>query len=151
MAMLDPDAGALPGALGRLSESAGRLYRRTYDPYPACSAVCGTDPPLCLYRGAVADLVASGRHAVAWRGADITDAKSEGNTRRETWDVCQDAGYDLVEFPDEEIPEPARAAVDKSARQACLCFEQQMLAADPLKVPRTARRILARVLSAAGF
>lgn len=151
LATLDREAGALPGALGRLSETAGRLYQRTYDPYPACSVVCGTDPPLCLYRGAVADLVASGRHAVAWREADISDGRSEGNTRRETWDVCQDAGYDLVEFPDEEIPEPAQAAVDSSARRACLCFEQQMLASDPLKVPRTARRILAKVLSAGGF
>jgi hypothetical protein len=151
LAMLDRDATALPGTLGRLSETAGRLYRRTYDPYPACSVVCGSDPPLCLYRGAVADLVASGRHAVAWREADIADARSEAKTRTETWNVCQDAAYDLVEFPDEEIAEPARAAVDQSARRACLCFEQQMLAADQLKVPRTARLILAKVLSAGGF
>jgi hypothetical protein len=95
--------------------------------------------------------VASGRHAVAWREADIADARSKDNSRRQTWDVCQDAGYDLIEFPDEEIPEPARSAVDKSARRACLCFEQQMLAVDQLKVPRTARRILAKVLSAGGF
>jgi hypothetical protein len=151
LAMLDRDAGALQGALGRLAEIAGRLYRRSHDPYPACSVVCGTDPPLCLYRGAAADLVASGRHAVAWREADIADARSKDNSRRQTWDVCQDAGYDLIEFPDEEIPEPARSAVDKSARRACLCFEQQMLAVDQLKVPRTARRILAKVLSAGGF
>src|SRR5712691_2547903 len=148
LAMLDRDAGALQGALARLAETAGRLYRRTFDPYPACAIVCGTDPPLCLYRGAVADLVASGRHAMAWREADIADAKSQDNTRHQTWDVCQDAGYDLVEFPDEDIPEAARAAADKSARRACLCFEQQMLAADQLKVPRTTRRILAKVLSA---
>ncbi len=151
LAMLDRDAGALQGALARLAETAGRLYRRTFDPYPACAIVCGTDPPLCLYRGAVADLVASGRHAMAWREADIADAKSQDNTRHQTWDVCQDAGYDLVEFPDEDIPEAARAAADKSARRACLCFEQQMLAADQLKVPRTTRRILAKVLSAGGF
>src|SRR5262249_34894787 len=141
--MLDRDAATLQAALGRLAETAGRLFRRTYDPYPACSVVCGADPPLCLYRGAVADLVASGRHAIAWREADIADAKSEAKTRHQTWLVCQDAGYDLVEFPDEEIGEPARSTVDKSARRACLCFEQQMLAADPLKVPRTMRRILA--------
>lgn len=151
LATLDRDAAAVQMALARLAETAGRLYRRSYDPYPACSVVCGADPPLCLYRGAAADLVTSGRHAVAWREADIADARSEDNTRRETWNVCQDAGYDLVEFPDEEIPEPARSAVDKSARRACLCFEQQMLATDQLKVPRTMRRILAKVLSAGGF
>jgi hypothetical protein len=33
----------------------------------------------------------------------------------------------------------------------CLCFEQQMLAEDNRKVPRTSRRILARVLAEAGL
>ena len=114
-----------------------------FEPYQACAVVCGSDPPLCLYRGPVADLVgrrpssrrlAAGRHRRrAVRGQD----------QAETWNVCQDAAYDLVEFPDSEIPAAASSVLDKTARRVCLCFEQQMLAADQLKVPRTSRRILA--------
>jgi hypothetical protein len=36
-------------------------------------------------------------------------------------------------------------------RRVALCFEQQMLAADPRKVPRQANAVLAGVLHEAGF
>lgn len=62
-----------------------------------------------------------------------------------------DAAYELVEFPDADTPRPASADVELAARRVCLCFEQQMLAEDTRKVPRTARRILARVLSESGL
>jgi hypothetical protein len=38
-----------------------------------------------------------------------------------------------------------------AARRVCLCFEQQMLADDGTKVPSTARRILAGVLTEVGL
>jgi hypothetical protein len=137
--------------LASLQQVAHRLHARRFEPYPACQVVCTQDPPLCLYRSAVADLVTSGRYRPAWRDADEVDAGSEDNRRRQTWEVCQDAAYELVEFPDEDQPTEVREAVELAARQVCLCFEQQMLAEDRRKVPRTSRRILARVLSEAGL
>src|ERR1700722_4029483 len=149
--MAEPNSGDHSGDMDRLHATVNRLYRREFEPYQACAVVCDQEPPLCLYRGPVADLVADGRHRAAWRQADAADAQSEGKTRRRTWEVCQDAAYDLVEFPDPEMPAAARSVLDKTARRVCMCFEQQMLAADQLKVPRTSRRILGRVLAEGGF
>ncbi|WP_030778184.1 ATP-binding protein [Streptomyces sp. NRRL S-920] len=134
-----------------LQQTARRLHARQFEPYPVCHLVCSQDPPLCLYRSAVADLVASRRYQSPWRDADRDDAASEDRRRRRTWEICQDAAYELVEFPTDDMPEEARTALDTAARRACLCFEQQMLADDERKPPRTARRILAHVLGEAGW
>jgi hypothetical protein len=137
--------------LAALQETVLRLHRRSHEPYPACHAVCAQDPPLCLYRSTVADLVTSRRYHQIWRDADDRDANSEDRRRRQTWEVCQDAAYELIEFPTEDVSAETRAALDLAARRVCLCFGQQMLADDHRKVPRTARRILARVLGEAGL
>ena len=65
--------------------------------------------------------------------------------------MCQDAAFELVEFPDADMSDDAKGSVEAAARRVCLCFEQQMLAADDRKVPRTSRRILARVMTEAGL
>jgi hypothetical protein len=93
----------------------------------------------------------SSRYQAAWHDADHLDAKSEDNRRQKTWQVCQDAAYELVEFPDGDEPAEVKDQVDITARRVCLCFEQQMLANDHRKVPRTSRRILARVIAEAGI
>jgi hypothetical protein len=131
--------------------TAYRLHAREFEPYMACAHVCTQDPPLCLYRSAVADLVVSGRYQQSWREADAADARTDDNSRHQTWEVCQDAAYELVEFPDGDTPEATRPAIETAARRVCMCFEQQMLADDHRKVPRTARRILARVMVEAGL
>ncbi|CUU57372.1 AAA-like domain-containing protein [Parafrankia irregularis] len=128
-----------------------RLHPREFRPYPACELVCAQDPPLCLYRSAVADLVASGRYQSAWRTADEGDLATGGNRAQQTWEVCQDAAYELVEFPDPEMPAEVSREVEVAARRVCVCFEQQMLADDRRKLPRTTRRILARVVAEAGL
>jgi hypothetical protein len=121
------------------------LARRTLPPYPACAWICHGEPPLCIYRHAVADLVVSGSYFAAWRDADKSDAASKDHRRRASWDVCLDAGYALIEFPESETPPEATAAVNKAARRLCLCFAQQMLASDIRKPPRTAQRILEKI------
>jgi hypothetical protein len=128
-----------------------RLHGRQFDPYPACNLVCKQDPPLCLYRSAVADLVTSRRYQDSWNEADERDRNDTNDRRKQTWEVCQDAAFELVEFPDDDMPEAQRAPVELAARRVCMCFEQQMLADDHRKVPRTTRRILARVLAEAGL
>ena len=76
-------------------------------------------------------------------------ANGDGASGR--WDVCQDAAFEVIEFPDPDAAEPVNAELSAAARRVCMCFEQQMLAADRRKVPRTARKVLARVLGEAGL
>jgi hypothetical protein len=128
-----------------------RLHVRRFEPYAACAVVCMQDPPLCLYRSAVAGLVVSERYQRAWLDADDDDMESKDNRRQRTWDVAQDAGYELVEFPQEDQPEEARTVLDAAARRVCMCFAQQMLANDTRKVPRTSRRAVARLVAEAGL
>lgn len=127
------------------------LHRRTYSPYPACDAVCRQEPKVCLYRYAAADLVAVGTHREAWRKADRNDALSAEGGRQRTWEVCQDAGYDLIEWPESEAEwaEATRLRVSAAARRTALCYGQQILADDEHKQPRTVRRIMARLLKEA--
>jgi hypothetical protein len=134
-----------------LQVTARRFHLRTFTPYHACEFTCRQDPPLCLYRSTVADLVASGRYQPSWREADAADAESADNRRRQTWEVCQDAAYELIEFPEPDAPEDLNASIVATAKRVCMCFEQQMLADDRRKVPRTSRRILFRVLEEAGM
>ncbi|MET9852151.1 DUF87 domain-containing protein [Streptomyces sp. NPDC006450] len=140
-----------PALTAAFRATVDRLHARQFEPYPACHLVCTQDPPLCLYRSAVADLVASRRYHPLWREADQSDGATEDMRRVRTWQVCQDAAYELMEFPTEDAPEEARKKLDTAARRVCLCFEQQMLADDRRKVPRTTRRILARVMKEAGY
>ncbi|MEX5709084.1 FtsK/SpoIIIE domain-containing protein [Parafrankia sp. FMc6] len=128
-----------------------RLDAREFSPYPVCELVCAQEPPLCLYRSAVADLVASGRYQAPWRTADENDTASGDSRAEQTWEVCQDAAYELVEFPDSEMPAEVARDVELAVRRVCVCFEQQMLAGDRRKLPRTSRRILARVMAEAGL
>lgn len=134
---------------GSFQDLAHRLAMRTVNPYPLCDAVCNQDPPQCLYRAAVADVVASGRYEEPWYEADETDAASEEGRREETWQVCQDAAYEITEFPDEGAPEEVSEHIVANARRVCLCFAQQMLADDKRKSIRTSRRILDRVVAEA--
>ena len=77
------------------------------------------------------------------------DARSERPDQKQSWQVCQDAAYELIEFPDPAAPRHLAGQIAGSARRVGLCFEQQMLAGDSRKVPRTTRRILDRILDEA--
>ncbi|MFE7589608.1 ATP-binding protein [Kitasatospora sp. NPDC057512] len=136
---------------GALQQTVHRLHDRPFDPYPACHLVCTQDPVLCLYRSPVADLVAGRRYHPSWNEADQQDAASEDKRRHLTWEVCQDAAYELVEFPTEDMPEETKQTLDTTARRVCLCFAQQMLADDRRKAPRTVRRVLSRIMGEAGL
>ena len=151
--LLDKLAGAPNGPAWRAAfvETARRLHARQFEPYPACHVVCAQVPPLCLYRAPLADLIATRRYRDAWLDADATDIADETNRRRATWEVCQDAAFEAIEFPEQDQSEESRERLDIAARRACLCFEQQMLAADDRKVPRTSRRILDRVITESGI
>jgi hypothetical protein len=122
------------------------LHARTFPPFQACDVVCRQQPPVCLYRHAVADYIASGEQAEAWRRADVADAVSGPDRQQRSWEVALDAAYALIEFPEEDWPEALRRRVSDAARRVALCFSQQMLDRDTLKSPRTTRRITRKLL-----
>jgi hypothetical protein len=134
-----------------LQTLAAHLHARRFEPYPACGVVCTQTPKVCMYRSAVADLVRTGRYREAWQDAGRLDDQSDDDRPRQTWSVLQDAAYELIEFPSAEEPAEVRAHMEGAFRRVAMCFEQQMLAGDPSKVPRTARKVLANVLYEAGL
>jgi hypothetical protein len=128
---------------------ARRLYARTFPPYPACDRICDQDPPVCLYRHAVADLVATRRFQRFWLDADTADLTAGDGSRGETWRVCRSASYELIEHPEENWPAERRSAASAAANRVGLCFAQQMLADDTRKLPRSARIIIESVIGQA--
>ena len=149
LARLRQPVAAADGEIILFCDAIRAAYQRDVAPFPFCAQVCKQEPPVCLYRHAVADLVESGTFDTAWRTADETDAESDDNRRRATWATCQLAGYELIEFPEEDWPTAAWQEATSAAVRTCLCFEQQMLAADASKLPRTARRVMTRVIAEA--
>ena len=138
-------------AAGKFRHEARLAYHRDFLPFPVCDQVCQQQPPVCLYRHPVAALVESGELTAAWRNADRADADSEDSRQRDTWDICRLAAAELIEFPEEDWPDTTRDAAAQAASRVCLCFEQQMLAADDGKFPRTKRRVMAGVMREAGL
>ena len=133
---------------GALQREAARLLTRAFDPFPACTRVCG--PSACVYRGGVADLVGSGRYDESFRDAERTDAGDPERRRPATWEVSQDAGYEVVEFAEQDVPAELAPAIHASARRASLCFAQQMVARDVERLPRTGGRAVDRILAQSG-
>jgi hypothetical protein len=136
-------------ARGRLVQLARQLHARPFPPFAACEQVCRQDPPVCLYRHAVADLIQTGALDMDWYAADAQDTNSEDRRRLSSWDVSLDAGYELMEFPEDDWPDEQQVLTGDAARRASLCFAQQMLATDPAKTPRDVRRIMDRMLEEA--
>jgi hypothetical protein len=114
-------------------------------PYPLCEAICPGVPALCLYRTAVADLVARGSFRAAWQEADRADTLSREHRRSATWEVCLEAGYALVEYVD-DVPEAAMPVTREISRKVGLCFAQQMIFDDARRSPKTATRIMQQIL-----
>ncbi len=125
---------------------ARQLHARTYPPFPACERVCQQQPPVCLYRYAVADLVTTGRRSGAWLTAVANDAKSQDGRYRETSSVSQMVGSELIEFPEDNWPDALKQSVWKAARRTSLCYAQQALIKDSSKTARTASMIMDKLL-----
>ena len=134
--VLDKLSQANPGpSRMTLQQCVTKLYARQYNPFPMCSAVCSQRPPVCLYRHSVADLVAAGNVSEGWRTAYDNDL--QGDRMAATWEVCQDAAYELIEYQEGQMSE--------AQRRVGLCFAQQMLISNPERAPRTVRIMLERI------
>ena len=142
---------ARPALVGALQETAHRLHRAPV------RAVSGLPSGLHTGPAAVPVPVRRRRPRRAAGGTDRRGARRTSSTRpRKTTGAgrpgtCARTPRTSWSSSRSETPAELNEAVDVAARRACLCFEQQMLADDSSKVPRTSRRILARVVSEAGL
>ncbi|OHV37009.1 MULTISPECIES: hypothetical protein [Pseudofrankia] len=125
---------------------APRLSARGGRPFQDCARIWGERPGPCLCRWPVGDLVASGDFTQVWAQARDADRASATGGRHTLWDVCKDAAYQLVEFPEEETTETAARLRDIVDRLA-LCFGQQMLTAESWSHPATVRRAVSGLLA----
>jgi DNA helicase HerA-like ATPase len=131
-------------------ERLGTLYRalsrRARDPYPGCGVICAERPGLCLYRHAVADVIADQDLQTQWTQADQKDTASQPESSRpESWQVATKAGYAAIEWTEPTWPDGLKNGVGAAATRASLCFAQQMIWADPGKLPRDARMLIAQI------
>ena len=148
LAHADPAADGVPPGTA-LRDEVRALCARAVDPYPLCARICTQQPPVCTYRHAVADLVEARTFDTAWRDAEAARATGTHPGRRPSWEVCMDAAYQLIEFPDPQWREALRERVGTAARRASLCFGQQMLVRDG-RTLRAASVAMSAILEEAG-
>jgi hypothetical protein len=122
----------------KFSALALQLHARTFLPFANCTDICKQEPPVCLYRHALAEVVSSGRHAEAWAAAGVQANASQD--RKDTWLVCQDAAEEVIQWPQENSP----PQLNDAALRASLCFAQQMLWSDGVN-QRTQKKNFARI------
>jgi hypothetical protein len=105
-----------------------------FGPFPWCDLIWEGEKVPCRCRFSMADLIGTGDFDEEWQQA--TDADSAGEGRGESWKVCQEAAYHIVEFPEDEWPEDLRNKVGDTAVRFALCAGQQLLTRQPDAHPR---------------
>ncbi len=139
------DSGDGPGpAVEAFRRTYMRLARRSFPPFPDCDRICDQGEfPVCMYRFAVADEIALGRHTRDWHAAIETDLGAAGSPPpRATGQVALDAAYNVIDFPEADYPPAVRQVLGDSALRVAFCYAQQMLANDTSVMPPTARRLV---------
>ena len=101
------------------------FHSRPVEPFPGCNKICTQNPPVCLYRYAVSDLISSSiNFAIEWEDAQKNYSSNlEGNEEEyqnwlyKTIGVCQRTGEVLV----------TNSKNQDALKRAELCFAQHML------------------------
>lgn len=146
LAQLNGNIDGEPAAIFR--DHARRQHIRQFNPFPACADICRQDPPLCLYRHAVADLIATGKFNAYWKESKALSLSNAPEEIKSTlWELCQDAGYELMEFATNAWPEAPREVNHAAARRASLCFGLHMFVRDPSLTPSAASRNIDQLTS----
>lgn len=120
-------------------------------PFLCCSRIWRDSSGPCLCASPVAELVEAGGFGKAWAKARDTDRASGSGGRPAVWEVCQDAAYQLTEFPSDNQDPVMTAQVRDIACRTALCFAQHMLAAEEWAHPATERSVMDRLFSVAGW
>ncbi|MEU1447895.1 ATP-binding protein [Streptomyces mirabilis] len=120
-----------------------------YGPFQDCGRIWAERPGPCLCRVPVAELVATGDFVGVWAEARAADRATSTGGRPALWDVCKDAAYQLVEFPEARTDEETTARLCDVADRTALCFGQQMLTAETWSHPATVRRAVSDLLAEA--
>ncbi|WP_328349744.1 DUF87 domain-containing protein [Streptomyces sp. NBC_00445] len=136
--------------LGTLRALLLDLQGGRYGPFQSCPLIWADREGPCLCRYPVADLVASGAFTEAWVAARDADRAAPAGTRPALWDICQQAAYQLVEFPDGDADATLTGWLADVDDSIALCFGQQMLSSERWAHPGTERRALTALLAGAG-
>ncbi|WP_416981362.1 ATP-binding protein [Streptomyces sp. T028] len=126
------------------------LRSADHGPFQGCRRIWAGRPGACLCHVPVAGLAASGDFADVWAEARNSDRALGEGRRPAVWDVCQDAAYQLVEYPAEGQDPELVARLRDVTRCVGLCFAQHMLAAETWAHAATERRALNDLLVESG-
>jgi len=99
-----------------------RLHARPFEPFLGCAKICTQAMPLCLYRRAVADLIATSKEDLAgrWNTAIMNDTTNKDGLKQ-TWNNTQRVSLELIECNAEQAD---------ATRRIRLCYAQHMLSRD---------------------
>lgn len=112
-----------------------RLHPRPFEPFIGCAKICTQDPPVCLYRRAVADFIAQSKEDLVGRWKSATrSGVTPAEHLKQTWEFSRCASNDIIE---------AHPVQTDAIRRIRLCFEQHMLSSQFAEDhERTLRRLL---------
>lgn len=103
------------------------------------------DSSPCSMRTAVEELVDSGTFDKAFTEATRADDRADGPLRN-TYAVCNDAAFELIEFPSELADEAAREQITRHARRTLICFAESMLERHYQRAPGVMQSQLLHIL-----
>ena len=104
------------GVLGEFREISERLLRRTTDPYPRCTAICGDLPSPCRHRE-------TAERYLSFRMRQSGPELATGQPA-EDWMACKNAAARLIEWPPlNDKPDEFREVAPGSRRMS-LCLAQ---------------------------
>lgn len=136
----------VPGEASReFRQCALELHARRYAPYRRCEVICTQPGPVCLYRFAAADLLATSMLKSKMTSA-LVAADDEATDVKTLWAEGQQAGWRLVAL-DSEAAEEEHASTRAASIRASLCFAQQVMEGEPSLHPRRADDLLDGLLS----
>jgi hypothetical protein len=132
--LLDKIRNAQPSATRKtFRDHAIHLHERNDAPFPMCERICKQQPSVCLYRYAVANLIADGNLKQDWVAAEALDKNSPNHGSVHIWEFCVAGALTLIEEAKSNWPIEQQEAGDAAARRVAFCLGQQMLELDETK------------------
>jgi hypothetical protein len=111
------DPAKTPAAVQSFKDTFFQLHKRRGLPYQGCSQICDQEPPLCLYRQAVKDIILKGTHTKDWIAANPANP-GETTGPKFAWRICRGVAAELVEW---------QGIQRKPIERIGLCYGQTML------------------------
>jgi len=144
--------GALKGDLQPVRQFAaegGQLMSESAVPCTACEASRThlRDPSICLFRPAVESLIEERLFHQEFSKARSEDEAQNDAKGTHSLAVCNNAAFELIEFPSPALADADRTLVVERARRCLLCFSYHMLAKNYDRAPWVVTSQFNRIMS----